>query len=243
MVSKNLVWILGGTNGLGHELAKKALFVGLSPMVFGVNSSPNRVDLKDGSSVFALCKKIDALVDAEIERVTCFIWNASVFEEAPFDSSTRFDEIIRVNVNGPIRIIKSFLARKKRAKSPFHLITISSRSSWKAWVDQAVYCGTKAFQAQFSRALALELERDLPGSKVSIVLPGGMKTGIFIGTSIDTSNFMDSGVVASMIWEEVLSQEKICDWFNIVSIDGAPAVSRENFSPELSLDNLPRLSN
>jgi short-subunit dehydrogenase len=148
--------------------------------------------------------------------------------------------MVAINILNPTTIIQALVGAKERIGSPFHLVTIASRAAWKAWPDQTVYCGSKAYQAQFSRALARELERDLQGSKVTIVMPGGIKTKIFSRTSIDPSRFMDPEVVAGMIWQEVLSQQGVCDWFNILQQDGQPTISRDSFVPELAYEQLPR---
>ena len=143
-----------------------------------------------------------------------------------------------INMHAPTRILQSFVKRKKELHSPFHLITISSVAAWKARADMAAYSGTKAYQAQFSRALSLELERDIPGSKVTIALPAGIKTRLF-PADIDISGFMEPAAVAEVIWKEALAQEKACDWFNVLLVDGKVKVSREHFAPELAYDRLP----
>lgn len=235
-----IVWILGGKSGLGGELVKEANYLGFATAALGRNSCYS-VDLASRQSVSALCQRINCMDSCILRSVSFFVWNASVFEYVPLDGMKDAGGTIDVNILHPTEIIQSFVKRKKELKSPFHLVTIASLASWKARADMAVYCGSKAYQAQFSRSLAAELERDIPGSKITIALPAGMKTNLFNGTNVDASRFMEPNIVAELIWKEVLAQEKVCDWFNVLTKNGRPIVSRENFAPELVPDELPKL--
>jgi len=241
-IKEQEAWILGGSSGLGLRLALEATRRNIVPVVFGrnVNDQKRLVDLSDRESVLALCRSIRNLQEQELRRVLYFVWNASVFEERPLWNMDDLGAMVAINILNPTTIVQALVEAKEKIGSPFHLVTIASRAAWKAWPDQAVYCGSKAFQAQFSRALARELERDLKGSRVTIVMPGGIKTNIFNRTSIDPSRFMDPEVVAEMIWHEVLEQQRVCDWFNVLQQDGQPTVSRDNFVPELAYEQLPR---
>lgn len=231
-------WILGGSSGLGLELVKEAERHSIDPVTLGRNSQL-QVDLSDRQSVEALCQKIEVMEAELLKDVSFFVWNAGEFEYGPFDQAEKLASMFAINADAPTRILQTFVRRKKKLRSPFHLITIASVAVWKARADMAIYAGTKAYQAQFSRSLALEFERDLPGSKVVIVHPAGMKTGLF-PASINTSEFMDPREIAGIIWREALVQEKFCDWFNVLRVEGKPSVSRENVSPELAYDELPK---
>lgn len=230
-------WILGGSSGLGLELAKEALHLGIKPVVFG-REGDYKVDLNNWTSVAALCKFIKNSDEDFIKNASFFIWNAGFLEYNRLDAMKDFAKMMNVNVRHPTEIIQAFIARKKFLKSPFHLVTIASVAVWKARPNMAVYAACKAYQAQFSRCLSAEIDRDIPGSKVAIVHPAGMKTGIF-PSYVDTSNFMDPKAVAGVIWKEVLAQEKPCDWFNILRQGSEPTVSRGNFAPGLAYDELP----
>lgn len=230
------VWVLGGASGLGKKLVDKAPTEGVDRVVLG-RGGDYEVDLSSHENVGALCEHIESLTDEAVERVAFFVWNASVLELGPFADSARIEEILNINVLNPTLILRALLKAKKRVKSSLHLITISSVASWKARSEIALYCATKAYQAQISRSLAPELE---PGSKVTIAMPAGMKTDIFRSTPVDVSGFMDPGEVAEVIWQEALSQEALCDWFNVLKGEEGPVVSREKFAPEIFWGKLPK---
>lgn len=231
-------WILGGSSGLGLELAREASRLDIEVLVFGRNSYYG-VDLVDRSSTEALCKKIEGMESENIKRADFFIWNASILEYAPFEMMSKLDEILDVNIRNPQKILQYFIRRKKILSSPFHLVTVSSVASWKARRDLAVYSATKAAQAQFSLCLSRELEDDLPGSKVTVVHPTGMKTNILKESSVDLSNFLEPKAVAKIIWSRVLSQKNQCNWFNILRKNGRPFTEEKSFYPELAYEDLP----
>lgn len=231
-------WILGGSSGLGLELVKRAKKSKINTVVLG-RYSEKEVDLADSDSVEEFCQYLESAHPKTIREATFFVWNASLLEYAPLDEMENLEEVLQIDVASPTKIIRSFVARKKELKSPFHLITIASVASWKARPNMAVYCGAKAYQALFSMALAVELKRDLSGSKVTVVNPAGMKTGLF-PADVDTSEFMEPKAVVAIVWKEALAQKKFCDWFNVLRRGNKPVISRENFAPELAYDELPR---
>lgn len=231
-------WILGGSSGLGAELVKEAGRRGINSVLLGRNAD-QRVDLSDPRSVGVLCNLIATAGREIMEEIDFFVWNAGELEYAPVEVMRNTARLFAVNAEGPTAIIRALIGRKKALGLPLHLVVISSVASWKARADMAVYAGLKAYQAQYARCLSLELERDLPGSKVTIACPAGMKTELF-PSDIDTTQFMEPREVAAVIWGEVAVQEKACDWFNVLRDNGKPVVSRENFSPELAYDALLR---
>lgn len=237
-------WILGGASGLGWELTQEAERQGITPVILG-RSAPSGfqglhmdVDLADRISVPALCQLIDCLDDDSIRSVSFFVWNAFLLEYSTLEEMQDLDRMHNINVLSPTKILQSFVGRKKELRSPFHLIAICSVASWKARPKMAVYCGSKAYQAQFSRALSLELANDLPGSKVTLIHPAGMRTGLF-PVSVDTSEFLDPKEVAEIAWRKALAQEKPYDWLNILRQRNKPIVSVKNFAPELANEELP----
>lgn len=232
-------WILGGSSGLGGKLAEGANRRGFPPLIIG-RDSDWPVDLSDRSSVEALCQKIRNLDDVALRQAAYFFWNASVFEYAPLEKSQDWQSMIEINIHNPTSILRAVVDRKKSLRSPFHLVVIASVAVWKARPDMAVYAASKAYQAQLARCLSIELDHDLSGSQTTIVHPAGMRTELFSKAKVDTSEFMDPGEVAEIIWQEVSSQNRPCDWFNILRENRQPVVSRENFSPELAHDQLPR---
>ena len=97
-----------------------------------------------------------------------------------------------------------------------------------------MYCALKAAKAAFTRNFARELVRDLPGSKVTLINPGGLKTPNFWKNSgQDISKFMDPNEVAKIIWNEIERQEEPFKEVNILrKSDGGHNISYGPRIPE-----------
>jgi len=131
---------------------------------------------------------------------------------------------------------RACLKEAKQLQQPLHLVTISSTASLRAHPEETVYAGTKAAQAQTSRSLSFELLRDLPESKVAVVLPDGMKTNLYRYSPTDISGFMNPRDVAPIIWNEVLKQDSDFDEFQINNVEQKPAVNRKKEPPHPSAE-------
>lgn len=203
--------ILGGTKGLGFELARVLYEEGGKSTIFGSSSLdedaldilPNAefksIDLSDNQSVDQ--------ISLELPPVQYFIWVAGVFlKNKVIDTADEvIDHMINVHLRGPIKFIKKFLRNQKQ--TPFHLITIASCSSWRLREDEAIYCGLKAAQATFTRNISVELSRDIPGTKVTLINPGGLQTvNFWKDTEQNTSGFLDPNKVARIIWNITQNQ-------------------------------------
>lgn len=229
-------WIIGGSSGLGAELVVNATKNNIYPVVVGRTPHPKHggylyLDFSDEIGVSKFCKTVKNM---DIENIFWIIWNASVLEFAPLDKAKNIDDVIKINILHPTKLIQAFVERKKELNSSFHLVTISSIFSWMAWPDVAVYCGSKAYQAQFSRSLAIELHRDIRGSKVTVVKPAGINTALARSINVSTEYLMEASDVAGLIWMEVLRQDTFFNEFQIVRRKGKLFLTKENYPPQLS---------
>ena len=155
-------------------------------------------------------------------------------------SDEEVDRMIATNLSGPIKLLTRIHRLMKMARplaespgQPYHLVVVASTSSYRVRDNETVYCTVKAAQAHFARNFARELDRDLPGSKVTLVNPGGIKTNLFRHTGQDTGRFMDPEAVAQIIWETVLVQTAPFCELNIPRHDdGTPNPSTGQEKPE-----------
>ena len=224
--------ILGGTKGLGLSLAfeatnnrrMRAIIAGRSNLHNKpFNSELLKLDLTDPESVEQFVRRVP-------EPFDYIFWVAGNFSRQPFDAmaSECIDDMIATHLSGPLRSIQLLhLGLAHILRKPYHLVTIASTSSWRIRENEALYCALKAAKASFTRNFARELVRDLPGSKVTLVNPGGMKTPNFWNESVqDISNFMDPDVVAKIIWDEIHEQKNPFKEIQIMrNDDGSPNVS------------------
>lgn len=203
--------ILGGTSGLGFEIAKQSLIRGITPVVtghsvkrsepftgFGKGIYLNFLDLPNVAHDLGLAYKAAPHFDH-------VFWVAGVFKRQPFSEMKPedIDAMTKVHLLGPLRALQTIMVAQKK---PFHLTVIASNSSWRLREDESIYCMTKSAQATFTRQFAVELLRDRPGSKVTLVNPGGMATAFWNKTGQDTSDYMSPGAVAMLVWNNLQSQ-------------------------------------
>ncbi len=233
-------FVLGGTSGLGLELAWEGYRRGIAPIVAGrtaknfyphaffpPNARPFTLDLTDNASLLDI-KELDN------EPIDYFLWVAGIFERQPIKSMTLedIDRMIDTHLRGPTKAIKMFYEHRK---NPAHMIVVASSSSWRLRKDETLYCALKAGKAAFARNFAEEVHRGGSGGKVTLINPGGIRTPNFWkGLGQDISGYMDPKAVAKIIWDKALSQEKVFDeWQILRNDDGTPNVQNGPKVPEV----------
>ncbi len=116
--------------------------------------------------------------------------------------------------------------------APYHLITIASTSASKIRNNETLYCALEAAKAHGTRNVAGELVRDLPGSKTTLVHPGGMQNGFLAEHGKDVSNMMPTRAVAEIVWREALCQNGPYDEYTVRNDNGTPVLIPGVPSPE-----------
>lgn len=214
-----MVW--GGTSGLGRELARQSVVRGNYTVITG-RKVPDDHDPAHGRFIRANFSAVgDPATPGEDDvdggfyhsalNADVLFWVAGHFLQAPFHGCSSEDivEQLTVHLTAPMIRLRYVFDRHVAAGSPrpLHLVVVSSSSSWKTRDTEAVYGAVQAAKAQFARNLGRELPRDIPGSKVLLVCPSGMKTETFFaGTKVNTADFMDPAQVARIVWGEVDAQ-------------------------------------
>lgn len=245
--------ILGGTKGLGRALAIESLRRYIRPIVVGRSAEKLYEDpALHGAELFAAdLTDIETayrgisrgLFDSEWtpkdlkpQSIAFVVWVAGVFLRKPIVEHSEKDirQMINTHLTGPVSVLSALSETMKLSHAAYHLITIASTSSWRVRENEALYCALKAAKAHFTRNFVGELVRDLPGSKATLVNPGGLKTPNFWENSgQDISKFMEPDEVARIIWNTVLAQEKPFVEMQIMrNDDGTPNVSYWPHLPE-----------
>ena len=232
--------IIGGTRGLGWELAVAAHGLGIRPVVVGRPKREVMPPLKIGDTEV---ERHEARIETERgagELMDTFRVNPNIgFPYLFFVAGSRLQgklvdhfeiyapEVIATGINGLMNTVGHF---HKRKGSPYHLIVVTSTTSYKIKKDETVYGMVKAAQAQFTRNFANELLSQLPGSRVLLVNPAGMKTPFWEGSGVDTSAFLDPRAVADHVWQTIQHQQRgALDPFTELNIErdatGQPVLS------------------
>lgn len=226
---RSFALILGGTKGLGRALATESLKRGITPVITGRSTDSamedpelqgalfRKLDLSDPGIVGSAARMYEFLGRGNMApRFSHVFWNAGIFLRKPLTDCTQEEiaQMTAVHFTGPLAVLSAVHRVQKLMNpladcpgAPYHLVTIASTSSYRIREDEAVYCGLKAAKAHFTRNFAVELHRDLPGSKVTLVNPGGIATPDFWnGTGQELSRFMDPAVLGEVIWKYVDAQ-------------------------------------
>lgn len=201
--------VIGGTRGLGHQLAVRARDAGVPTCVYGRSvrtMSPadargftvRELDLCDPASV--------ASVPVDPPGPLYLFWVAGAFLKKPLvrTEDEEIEGLTRLLFTGPLRLLRRVLAA---APASVHLVTIASSSGWRRREHESLYCGLKAAQAHVSRSLVPELIEAHPANRVTVVNPGGLAVPDFhTGVEMDYGTMMDPAEVAGIIWQAVRGQ-------------------------------------
>lgn len=202
------VLILGASKGLGLELSKITFDQGATNLKIASSYHDGEIerkkffhcDLSELKSTLAVCQKLEKY---QIDR---FFWVAGIFLQGDLMNHSDQDVLktIDVNLRNPILIAKTIWAKMQRGEGKSFTV-ISSSSGITPREDQAIYVTTKFAQIGFTRSLGLENKKD--DLKVSLFLPGGMKTPFYKKRPFDFDQFLEPSKVATKIIDEVINQK------------------------------------
>jgi NAD(P)-dependent dehydrogenase (short-subunit alcohol dehydrogenase family) len=233
--------ILGGTRGLGKMLAVQSLERGIIPVVLGRSVETAAKDPALAGAEFAAIDLTDPSaaesVAGQVWRgdVSHIFWVAGVHQVKPLAESAWADFQLMNSIHflGPLAVLRTCHRLMLHSPArPYHLVVIASTSSWRMRDNETLYCSLKAAKAHFARNFSRELDRDLPGSRVTLINPGGMATELF-QDGRDVSMYMSPQVVAECIWSQVAGQQVPFEEIHIMrDDDGSPRLEFGQKAPE-----------
>ncbi len=198
MSEKSIDLVIGGTSGLGLEIATR-----LSeerPTVVTGRHDPERevltfheLDLAAGPE---LPSRLEALF-AELPRVETLVYAAGFYQEGRVDelSVEDIEQMIDVGERGLVYAVREALRRQGELNE---LITITSTSQWTPREKEPVYNLVKAGAGHFSSAAA----QDPRIHKVLVAGPAGMDTPFWDGIDrAGLGEMLDPAWVAEQVME------------------------------------------
>ena len=192
--------IIGGTTGLGLELAKQLTANGDSVIVTGRKEIKEDIKFqKFDLSQVNLAGSIEGFV-SELPVIERLMYAAGYFQEGRVTdlSESEIEEMISVGARGLIYFVRALLQKQGELQE---LITITSTSQWTPRQKEPIYNFAKAGAAHFSNAIA----EDGRVVKVLVIGPAGMKTAFWEGIERDD---LDEMLDPRWVAEQIIDLEK-----------------------------------
>jgi NAD(P)-dependent dehydrogenase (short-subunit alcohol dehydrogenase family) len=134
-----------------------------------------RLDVCQESEV----RQAAATILEKYSRLDVLVNNAAQLPIKLFEEMTlaEFDQVLRVNLRGPILLCQIFLEPMKR-QGGGSIINVSSNSGMRPYEKEIAYCTSKFALEGFSKTLALEVRKY--NIAVNTITPGGQTAGVRI---------------------------------------------------------------
>lgn len=169
-LSSNKVLITGGGSGIGLEMAKLFLSKGSDVIITGRNEAKlqKACESNPGLAYHVSDVTQQGDIDSLLARIkseggiNILVNNAGVFNEVSYldDSASVEGQLkeIDINLNGPIRMVNSFLPVLEGSKNPA-IINVSSGLAFVPISVAPVYCATKAALHSWTQSLRFQMEK------------------------------------------------------------------------------------
>lgn len=189
------ILVIGGTSGLGLELAKNYRDAGSEVIVTGRRELSEQGITRESFVLSGenLSSRVTELVN-RLSQVDTLVYAAGYFQEGRVTdlSDEQIEEMIDVGGRGLIYFVREILKKQDNLKE---LITITSTSGWTPRQKEPIYNFVKAGAGHLSNGLA----EDGRISKVLVAGPAGMATNFWENNPRDMSTMLDPKWVADEI--------------------------------------------
>ena len=199
---KERALVTGATGGLGQELCKNLIAMGME--VYGTGRSKEKLAILNSMGVKTISadltdqNSIEKIIEF-IPDVDCLINNAGIFPIKNLDKSSieDYDKTFEVNVRAPYRLMSYYMSKMKKRKKG-NVVNILSSSAFSGSPDTGLYCASKHALLGLTRSAFLETRGS--GVNVFSVSPGSMMTTMgATDKRQDYSTFIDPKEVADFI--------------------------------------------
>ena len=206
--------ILGGTSGLGREMARQLRESGKRVLVLGKTHNTQehgegfQLDVYYLEQVEAAPAQIEQILgDDNVEQ---FVWAAGYGWRGNFEDQSDARSMAEVNFAGALPLVQWAWRKMAQQNQKSVLTIIGSTSSVKARADEAVYVATKHAQAGLARSLGMQADEQKLPVKVALFLPGAMKTPFWNGRELpaDYVFFNDPAKIATHIINAIEHQQQ-----------------------------------
>ena len=185
-LKNKVVYITGGSKGIGFGVAAKLLEAGMKVAISSrllENAEKAAKNLGSADNVLAIASDVSKIGDEKSAvkkildkwgKLDVVVANAGVGHFAPVDqiSDTLWHEMVNTNLNGVYHSLKASVEALKKSKG--YYITLASLAGTNFFANGAGYNATKFGVVGFTQAAMLDLRPyDI---KVSTIMPGSVAT-------------------------------------------------------------------
>jgi len=185
-LNNKVVYITGGTKGIGYGVAKSLLEAGMRVAISGRNlksAEAAAAQLGSDSDVLAIASDVAVLEDekkaiakiiSKWGQLDVVLANAGVGKFGPIDelSEADWNAMIDTNLTGAFYTLKASVEALKKSKG--YYITLASLAGTNFFAKGAGYNASKFGLVGFTQAAMLDLRPY--GIKVSTIMPGSVAT-------------------------------------------------------------------
>ena len=164
--------ILGGTSGLGLEMARQLRESGKRVLVLGKTHNTQQhgegfqLDVYYPEQVEAAPARIEQILGSD--AIEQFVWAAGYGWRGNFEDQPDARSMAEVNFAGALPLVQWAWRKMARQDQKSVLTIIGSTSSVKARADEAVYVATKHAQAGLARSLGMKADEQKLPVKVAL---------------------------------------------------------------------------
>lgn len=183
------VLVTGGNSGIGLATAKRLIENGYSVTISGrneerISEAAANLGCEGFVADMGVAEDVARLVQHfEGKALFGVVNNAAIARFVPLEFSTPefFQEIMDINVRGPLDLIKGLLPQLEKGKGS--IVNISSAIVNNGLPNAAYYAATKGAIDAVTKSLAIELAPK--GIRVNAISPGAIDTPIITKLGID----------------------------------------------------------
>ncbi|MDQ3356349.1 MAG: SDR family NAD(P)-dependent oxidoreductase [Actinomycetota bacterium] len=183
-MSEALVWISGGSGGIGRALAAAVPWDGARVIDISRRGSPDlehvEADLSDSASWGTVAQSFERELRAFSGDVVVFIHAAGTLEPMGFAGEVDSDSYARnvvLNSAAPQTLGHGFLAAAREVDARRHLVMLTSGAASSVYAGWSSYGAGKAAVDQWVRNVGAEQD-ERGGVQVISVTPGTVDTGM-----------------------------------------------------------------
>lgn len=203
-LTHNTILITGGTSGIGFELAKQLLKLDNTVIVTGRDTArlektkellPTVHTIQSDVSDVQGIEKLFDKVRTAFPALNILINNAGIMKTINLHEAGPIADLtqeIETNLNGPIRMVHTFLDHLK-SKPNAAIVNVSSGLAFVPLPISPVYCATKAALHSYTLSLRVQLKNTsvkvfelAPPATATELLKGSMESDDMKGISVMT---------------------------------------------------------